>query len=413
MVPENVVDGWDNDPVQEEPFPGPDNQSKMKRSVENAEHVGTQLLTINRNGRQLTLVDLGLFTPTAGQYFRNERRRRHSQYDGGRASSFQPFGQRFKGNNALVFYPEGSPTFAGALSQDMDISHRIEVCDTPAPSIVELGNYITVNAKCTDPTDQKQIRHRPCFANSPNLQITFLNIFPDILGDWPPQEGRPYEPPRFRSTLRDVMSEPPTANLLRRKLLAPLSGGPIACFDSGWPELFGDFVVSRSDPRRKAGECRPWSSGPTQGAPRSSPASGTEHRIERSMDVMVAARRSMYGADMLPRTTNFGVTPEEARELNKKQHGSVLKLVCLGLPGGCMMLSPFLWAVRFYVIVGEAEHIIYVIFSNTTNFGVTPEEARELHQSQKAHDAAKATAAPDGGGIWDGGASKDDLSDLI
>jgi hypothetical protein len=120
----------------------------MKRSVENAEHVGTQLLTINRNGRQLTLVDLGLFTPTAGQYFRNERRRRHSQYDGGRASSFQPFGQRFKGNNALVFYPEGSPTFAGALSQDMDISHRIEVCDTPAPSIVELGNYITVSIIC-------------------------------------------------------------------------------------------------------------------------------------------------------------------------------------------------------------------------------------------------------------------------
>ncbi|CVL02956.1 uncharacterized protein FPRN_00177 [Fusarium proliferatum] len=104
------------------------------------------------------------------------------------------------------------------------------------------------------------------------------------------------------------------------------------------------------------------------------------------MYVMVAARRSMYGADMLPRTTNFGVTPEEARELNKKQHGSVLKLVCLGLPG---------------------------VFSNTTNFGVTPEEARELHQSQKAYDAAKATAAPDGGGIWDGGASKDDLSDLI
>ncbi|ENH74581.1 Meiosis protein mei2 [Fusarium oxysporum f. sp. cubense race 1] len=49
---------------QEEPFPGPDNQSKMKRSVENAEHVG-------------------LFTPTAGQYFRDEQRRRHSQYDRG------------------------------------------------------------------------------------------------------------------------------------------------------------------------------------------------------------------------------------------------------------------------------------------------------------------------------------------
>lgn len=28
---------------QEEAFPGPDNQSKMKRSCENAEHVGKQL----------------------------------------------------------------------------------------------------------------------------------------------------------------------------------------------------------------------------------------------------------------------------------------------------------------------------------------------------------------------------------
>ncbi|KAF5688965.1 mei2-like protein [Fusarium circinatum] len=46
---------------------------------------------------------------------------------------------------------------------------------------------------------------------------------------------------------------------------------------------------------------------------------GTEHRIERSMDVMVAARRSVYGAEMLPRTTNFGVTPEEARELHRQQ----------------------------------------------------------------------------------------------
>ncbi|KAF5725237.1 meiosis mei2 [Fusarium mundagurra] len=83
-----------------------------------------------------------LFTPTAGQYFRDEQCRRHSQYDGGTrlaeleeisygsgvipqvttASSFQSLGQRFKGKNALVFYSEGSPTIAGALSQDMDIS---------------------------------------------------------------------------------------------------------------------------------------------------------------------------------------------------------------------------------------------------------------------------------------------------
>ncbi|KAI1023225.1 hypothetical protein LB503_000278 [Fusarium chuoi] len=77
---------------------------------------------------------------------------------------------------------------------------------------------------------------------------------------------------------------------------------------------------------------------------------GTEHRIERSVDVMVAARRSMYGAHMLPRTTNFGVTPEEARE---------------------------------------------------------------LHENQKAYDTANAIVGKDDvtqkdGGIWDGGAAKDD-----
>ncbi|KAL0931587.1 meiosis protein mei2 [Colletotrichum truncatum] len=49
---------------EEEPFPHPDNQSKMKRSCENAEHVG-------------------LFTPNAGQHFRDEQRRRRSQYDRG------------------------------------------------------------------------------------------------------------------------------------------------------------------------------------------------------------------------------------------------------------------------------------------------------------------------------------------
>ncbi|KAI1862493.1 hypothetical protein JX265_009207 [Neoarthrinium moseri] len=49
---------------QEEAFPEPDNQSKMKRSCENAEHVG-------------------LFTPNAGQHFRDEQRRRRSQYDRG------------------------------------------------------------------------------------------------------------------------------------------------------------------------------------------------------------------------------------------------------------------------------------------------------------------------------------------
>ncbi|CAK7269310.1 hypothetical protein SEPCBS57363_003537 [Sporothrix epigloea] len=49
---------------REEDFPGPDNPSKMKRSCENAEHVG-------------------LFTPHLSQYFRDEQRRRRSQFDRG------------------------------------------------------------------------------------------------------------------------------------------------------------------------------------------------------------------------------------------------------------------------------------------------------------------------------------------
>ncbi|KAF4501524.1 Meiosis mei2 [Fusarium agapanthi] len=82
------------------------------------------------------------------------------------ASSFQPSGQRYKGKNALVFYPEGSPTVAGALSQDMDISHRIEVCDTPTPSIVDLGNYITELA-------QKGVR----FHGGRNLETTGGHVY--------------------------------------------------------------------------------------------------------------------------------------------------------------------------------------------------------------------------------------------
>ncbi|RYP71664.1 hypothetical protein DL771_004615 [Monosporascus sp. 5C6A] len=60
---------------KEEPFPGPDNQSKMKRSCENAEHVG-------------------LFTPNAGQNFRDEQRRRRSQFDRGtRLAALEEFDQ--------------------------------------------------------------------------------------------------------------------------------------------------------------------------------------------------------------------------------------------------------------------------------------------------------------------------------
>ncbi|KAL4950564.1 hypothetical protein BDW69DRAFT_197165 [Aspergillus filifer] len=49
---------------KEDRFPGPDNPSKMRRSIENAEHVG-------------------LFAPRVGQQYRDEQRRRRSQYDRG------------------------------------------------------------------------------------------------------------------------------------------------------------------------------------------------------------------------------------------------------------------------------------------------------------------------------------------
>ncbi|KAE8348483.1 meiosis protein MEI2 [Aspergillus coremiiformis] len=48
----------------EDRFPGPDNPSKMRRSIENAEHVG-------------------LFAPRVGQQHRDEQRRRRSQFDRG------------------------------------------------------------------------------------------------------------------------------------------------------------------------------------------------------------------------------------------------------------------------------------------------------------------------------------------
>ena len=68
----------------EEPFPGPDNPSKMRRSVENAEHVGeTSAWSFFAVKLGLMHDTEGLFAPRAGQNFRDEQRRRRSQYDRG------------------------------------------------------------------------------------------------------------------------------------------------------------------------------------------------------------------------------------------------------------------------------------------------------------------------------------------
>jgi hypothetical protein len=58
-------------------FPAPDNWSKVKRSVDNAQHIG-------------------LFPPRAGQQTRDEQRRRRSQYDRGtpRAQAEESYNRR-------------------------------------------------------------------------------------------------------------------------------------------------------------------------------------------------------------------------------------------------------------------------------------------------------------------------------
>ena len=66
----------------EDKFPGPDNPSKMRRSVENAEHVGQLQIAILPLPETKYLFS-GLFAPRAGQNFRDEQRRRRSQYDRG------------------------------------------------------------------------------------------------------------------------------------------------------------------------------------------------------------------------------------------------------------------------------------------------------------------------------------------
>ncbi|KAF5236680.1 hypothetical protein FANTH_11168 [Fusarium anthophilum] len=228
----------------------------MKRSVENAEQVGMQLLKINHNDEALTLFDLGLFTPTAGQYFRDEQRRRHSHSMPSILLPAQwPEVQRDERTRVL---PGGQP-YCGWRSEP---GH----------------GYLARAAKSQNFHNLANIMLRD---NSSNPRTSFLIIFPNTLGDssspihW--VTGRPKRAALKNhrgskgsitsSTLAisspDVMCEqqscfrafpnkdgqPPSAQIVG----VSLSGGPIVCFDSGWPELFGDFVVSRFDPRRKAG----------------------------------------------------------------------------------------------------------------------------------------------------------------
>ncbi len=70
---------------QEEPFPAPDNNSKMRRSVENAAHIGKsgQSSLMSRTVLLTPIFLAGLFAPGGGQNPRHEQRRRRSQFDRG------------------------------------------------------------------------------------------------------------------------------------------------------------------------------------------------------------------------------------------------------------------------------------------------------------------------------------------
>ncbi|KAG7421736.1 hypothetical protein Forpe1208_v001796 [Fusarium oxysporum f. sp. rapae] len=127
---------------------------------------------------------------------------------------------------------------------------------------------------------------------------------------------------------------------------------------------------------------------------------------------MEAARRAVYGANMLPRTTDFGVTPDQARALHKKQHESDSKAVFLGLSGDCMMFSSALRQVRFHVIVGKAEYIIDFfqprgMRSKGKNATVFYPEGSPTVDAAQSQAAANDAAVQEEGGISDGGPTKD------
>lgn len=82
----------------------------MRRSVENAEHVGkASLIALWLNcSSQLISRCAGLFAPRAGQNFRDEQRRRRSQYDRGtRLAEIEDsyrFSHRFHGSEPTPGY---------------------------------------------------------------------------------------------------------------------------------------------------------------------------------------------------------------------------------------------------------------------------------------------------------------------
>ncbi len=68
---------------KEQKFPTTDNTMKMRRSIANAEHIGESKTNIGPPISRSLTDFAGLFAPRVGQNFRDEQRRRNSQYDRG------------------------------------------------------------------------------------------------------------------------------------------------------------------------------------------------------------------------------------------------------------------------------------------------------------------------------------------
>ncbi|EGU82151.1 hypothetical protein FOXB_07354 [Fusarium oxysporum f. sp. conglutinans Fo5176] len=143
------------------------------------------------------------------------------------------------------------------------------------------------------------------------------------LGDKPPQEGRTVKSHRGSEDSTTLWT---STSLSREGIFAQLS-----CSETS-PTRTANLL--RANCRRLSREARLFVS--TQAGRNCLVTLGRA----ASTPVARRARRTVYGANMLPQTTDFGVTPDEARALHKKQHESDSKML------------------RFHVIAGKAEYII-------------------------------------------------------
>ncbi|EMT64774.1 hypothetical protein FOC4_g10007458 [Fusarium odoratissimum] len=179
--------------------------------------------------------------------------------------------------------------------------------------------------KCPEPDTIS----KSCFETSP------------ILGDWPPHEGRPVKSHRGSRGLNNIVD------------INELVAG----------RDYRTTIMLRNIPNK-------------DGQPPSS-------KLSASLSGDSIARRTVYGVNMLPQTTDFGVTPDEARALHKKQHESDSKML------------------RFHFFQPRG------IRSKGKNATVFYPQGSPTVASAQSQAAAEDAAIQEEDGIFDGGPTKD------